>query len=187
MPESSPTSSKETNPECQESVGSGERKRWCRKEYHRWCVHILSFQFRYARRAIHCIIVNLAFALALRRNDEGRRLCVGILDLDIFGPSIPTLMGLQNNPEPSLTPGKSFSPPFPLTNNDKLIQRSWCDTSSCEPRSPRNVDGFSPSSNPECCRHVDKWTDSRSFRHRHAHSLARLDGPKGRAATLVRC
>ena len=62
----------------------------------------------------HCILVNLAFALALRRNDEGRRLCVGILDLDIFGPSIPTLMGLQNNPEPSLTPGKFFFPPFPV-------------------------------------------------------------------------
>jgi len=72
-------------------------------------------QFCYAQRATyHCILVNLAFALALRRNDEGRRLCVGILDLDIFGPSIPTLMGLQNNPEPSLTPGKFFSPSFPV-------------------------------------------------------------------------
>lgn len=30
---------------------------------------------------------------------------VGILDLDIFGPSIPKLMGLENTPEPRLTSG----------------------------------------------------------------------------------
>lgn len=41
--------------------------------------------------------VNLAFSLAKSR------LRVGILDLDIFGPSVPTLMGLANSPEPHLT------------------------------------------------------------------------------------
>lgn len=49
--------------------------------------------------------VNLAFALGMLRNPSSTatRLRVGILDLDIFGPSIPTLMGLQNSPEPELT------------------------------------------------------------------------------------
>jgi len=48
--------------------------------------------------------VNLAFALSLRKNRHTKApLRVGILDLDIFGPSIPTLMGLQNAGEPALT------------------------------------------------------------------------------------
>ncbi|KAF7367488.1 P-loop containing nucleoside triphosphate hydrolase protein [Mycena sanguinolenta] len=50
------------------------------------------------------VAVNLAFALsALRPPDFAARLRVGVLDLDIFGPSIPTLMGLQNSEEPLLT------------------------------------------------------------------------------------
>lgn len=53
-------------------------------------------------------LVNLAFALALHTHREGidgrkRRPRVGILDLDIFGPSIPKLMGLDNADEPLLT------------------------------------------------------------------------------------
>lgn len=41
--------------------------------------------------------VNLAVSLAMRR------LRVGLLDLDIFGPSIPMLMGLRDAGELSLT------------------------------------------------------------------------------------
>lgn len=43
-------------------------------------------------------VVNLALALA----KYGR---VGLLDLDIFGPSIPKLMGLEGLGEPELTKG----------------------------------------------------------------------------------
>lgn len=54
---------------------------------------------------IKCCSVNLAFALGMLRNASSTtpRLRVGILDLDVFGPSIPTLMGLQNSMEPELT------------------------------------------------------------------------------------
>ncbi|KDR73139.1 hypothetical protein GALMADRAFT_72776 [Galerina marginata CBS 339.88] len=61
------------------------------------------------------IALNLAFALALRKNQKTNApLRVGILDLDIFGPSIPTLMGLQNAGEPELTDIGSIRP---LTNH----------------------------------------------------------------------
>nr|GAT46257.1 predicted protein [Mycena chlorophos] len=43
------------------------------------------------------VAVNLAFALS------ARNLRVGVLDLDIFGPSVPTLLGLQHSEEPLLT------------------------------------------------------------------------------------
>jgi ATP-binding protein involved in chromosome partitioning len=45
--------------------------------------------------------VNLAFALAMQR--QGSR--VGVLDLDVFGPSIPKLMGVEDAEEPELTKG----------------------------------------------------------------------------------
>lgn len=51
--------------------------------------------------------MNLAFALAMRNIPAlGRRLRVGILDLDIFGPSVPMLMGLEHSDEPALTSGR---------------------------------------------------------------------------------
>ena len=55
--------------------------------------------------------MNLAFALGMHQHPLSKlRLRVGVLDLDIFGPSIPTLMGLQNSGEPDLT--NSTSPKF---------------------------------------------------------------------------
>ncbi|KAJ3506389.1 hypothetical protein NLJ89_g6896 [Agrocybe chaxingu] len=61
------------------------------------------------------IALNLAFALALRKKQQTQTpLRVGILDLDIFGPSIPTLMGLQNVGEPELTSKGAI---LPLTNH----------------------------------------------------------------------
>ncbi|KAJ7671907.1 P-loop containing nucleoside triphosphate hydrolase protein [Mycena rosella] len=57
------------------------------------------------------VAVNLAFALSsLRLPDSAARLRIGVLDLDIFGPSVPTLMGLQNAEEPLLTPGGALIP-----------------------------------------------------------------------------
>lgn len=59
--------------------------------------------------------VNLAFSLALLNNPQtNARLRVGILDLDIFGPSVPTLMGLSNVGEPDLTPNGAL---LPMTNH----------------------------------------------------------------------
>ncbi|KAI0258261.1 P-loop containing nucleoside triphosphate hydrolase protein [Gloeopeniophorella convolvens] len=55
------------------------------------------------------VAVNLAFALAAR---GGAR--VGVLDLDIFGPSVPKLLGLENAGEPQLTSTGSL---IPLTNH----------------------------------------------------------------------
>ncbi|KAG6868395.1 hypothetical protein C0993_003631 [Termitomyces sp. T159_Od127] len=52
-------------------------------------------------------IVNLAFSLAGLKD---ARLRVGILDLDVFGPSVPTLMGLQSSGEPELTPAGALRP-----------------------------------------------------------------------------
>ena len=64
--------------------------------------------------------MNLAFALAMQQNPLRKsRLRVGVLDLDIFGPSIPTLMGLQNSGEPELT--SSMSPKFDCISPNTYI------------------------------------------------------------------
>ncbi|KAM0753596.1 P-loop containing nucleoside triphosphate hydrolase protein [Meredithblackwellia eburnea MCA 4105] len=52
------------------------------------------------------VSVNLALALAALPE----RLKVGLLDLDIFGPSIPKLMGLEGVGEPMLTSGNRLTP-----------------------------------------------------------------------------
>ena len=49
--------------------------------------------------------VNLAIALAMRKGVDQHRARVGLLDLDIFGPSAPKLMGLETADEPRLTEG----------------------------------------------------------------------------------
>ncbi|KAI0320137.1 P-loop containing nucleoside triphosphate hydrolase protein [Amylostereum chailletii] len=58
------------------------------------------------------VAVNLAFSLAMRKGLMKPR--VGILDLDIFGPSIPKLMGLDLAPEPNLTSAGAL---IPLVNH----------------------------------------------------------------------
>lgn len=43
--------------------------------------------------------VNIAVALAGRKKDTGQPLKVGLLDADVYGPSIPQLMNLHGRPE----------------------------------------------------------------------------------------
>ena len=43
--------------------------------------------------------VNIAVALAGLNSSEGHRLSVGLLDADVYGPSIPQLMNLHGRPE----------------------------------------------------------------------------------------
>lgn len=47
------------------------------------------------------LVVNLALSLLLAEPTKR----IGILDLDVFGPSIPKLMGLEGLGEAELTPG----------------------------------------------------------------------------------
>lgn len=81
------------------------------------------------------LVVNLAFSLALLRNSSSsRRLRVGILDLDIFGPSIPTLMGLQYSEEPRLTPCMLYLKLRTSPDSwNHIIILSWCNNPSNEP------------------------------------------------------
>lgn len=62
---------------------------------------------------------NLAVALSLSSPGApalsavpptGQRPRVGLLDLDVFGPSVPRLLGLTNAPEPDLTPSGALVP-----------------------------------------------------------------------------
>ncbi|KAI0361845.1 P-loop containing nucleoside triphosphate hydrolase protein [Trametes cingulata] len=57
------------------------------------------------------VAVNLAFSLAMDAKSAPReRPRVGVLDLDIFGPSIPKLMALENAEEPLLTDAGAIVP-----------------------------------------------------------------------------
>lgn len=51
------------------------------------------------------VAANLAIALGQASAGHGKKL--GLLDLDIFGPSVPKLMGLEGRGEPLLTKGGS--------------------------------------------------------------------------------
>jgi ATP-binding protein involved in chromosome partitioning len=51
-----------------------------------------------------CPKANLALSMAQLGTPS--RLRVGLLDLDIFGPSVPKLMGLEGMGEPELTEGE---------------------------------------------------------------------------------
>jgi hypothetical protein len=57
---------------------------------------------------VNLFTVNLALALSSIQATglEGAKPRVGLLDLDIFGPSIPKLMGLEGAGEPMLTSGE---------------------------------------------------------------------------------
>ena len=51
------------------------------------------------------IPANLALSLQQTSGQSlGRTARIGLLDLDIFGPSVPKLMGLEGH-EPEMTPG----------------------------------------------------------------------------------
>ncbi|PPQ98317.1 hypothetical protein CVT26_013636 [Gymnopilus dilepis] len=82
------------------------------------------------------VALNLAFSLALRKNEHtGVPLRVGLLDLDIFGPSIPTLMGLQNAGEPALTDAGAI---LPLTNHGLPCMSMGFLLPSSQPSSPED-------------------------------------------------
>ena len=43
--------------------------------------------------------MNIAVALAGMQHDTGQRLKVGLLDADVYGPSIPPLMSIHGRPD----------------------------------------------------------------------------------------
>jgi Mrp family chromosome partitioning ATPase len=75
------------------------------------------------------LAVNLALALA-EHGQRGQpsepgvsgagRKKIGLLDLDIFGPSVPKLMGLENVGEPLLSTGK---PLHSLSSSLRMVTR----------------------------------------------------------------
>ncbi|KAI0041370.1 P-loop containing nucleoside triphosphate hydrolase protein [Auriscalpium vulgare] len=77
------------------------------------------------------VAVNLAFALATQ---GGARRRVGILDLDVFGPSVPKLMGLDRADEPNLTADGALIPlqnhGLPTMSMGYLLPRSAPDASN---------------------------------------------------------
>lgn len=109
------------------------------------------------------VAVNLALGLAATSSEVlGRRARVGLLDLDIYGPSIPKLMHLEDMGEPELTKRTwSLNGRRRTYSHDQLFR-------------PLHVDGLPPAPG-----HF--WLQCG-----HARCLARLDGDEGSATTLVR-
>lgn len=121
-------------------------------------------------------VVNLAFALAIQKPSSlGRRLRVGILDLDIFGPSIPTLMGLQHADEPALTSGM-LPLHCPSHPSHYFVSQRRRNVASHEPRTANHVHGV-PSST------VDREQAKRRCR----CCMERSDGPESGATIALRC
>lgn len=60
------------------------------------------------RTSTDAYLILHAVNLALSLSNLSARPRVGLLDLDIFGPSIPKLMGLEGAGEPFLTSGECF-------------------------------------------------------------------------------
>lgn len=86
------------DPECKEDRRRSEWERRSWEEHsRRSALHRMDESIR-----LSVCLVNLALAMAKTGHKR-----VGILDLDIFGPSIPTLMGLNHREEPGLTNSKS--------------------------------------------------------------------------------
>lgn len=73
------------------------------------CIH-----YSTAAKIIPLFPVNLALSLAKNSLSDGRRARVGLLDLDIFGPSVPILMGLEGVGEPDLSSKGAL---IPLVNH----------------------------------------------------------------------
>ena len=62
--------------------------------------HTASRHPKYSSRACQLTAaVNIAVALAGKQNDTGQALKVGLLDADVYGPSVPQLMNLHGRPE----------------------------------------------------------------------------------------
>ncbi|KDE09625.1 hypothetical protein MVLG_00032 [Microbotryum lychnidis-dioicae p1A1 Lamole] len=84
------------------------------------------------------VAVNLALALSSLPASSGSRLRVGLLDLDIFGPSIPKLMGLEGLGEPILTQDNRLTPMrahgIPCMSMGFLLPNSASTT--CDPEDP---------------------------------------------------
>ncbi|SGY35864.1 BQ5605_C049g12457 [Microbotryum silenes-dioicae] len=84
------------------------------------------------------VAVNLALALSSLPASSGNRLRVGLLDLDIFGPSIPKLMGLEGLGEPILTQDNRLTPMrahgIPCMSMGFLLPNSASTT--CDPEDP---------------------------------------------------
>ncbi|KIJ55502.1 hypothetical protein M422DRAFT_73361 [Sphaerobolus stellatus SS14] len=86
------------------------------------------------------VAVNLALSLASTRP----RAKIGVLDLDVFGPSVPKLMGLEDMGEPDLTGSGAL---IPLTNYTiPTMSMGYLIPQSKAPSSPSPSNSPSPSS-----------------------------------------